>query len=117
MSTDLKEPFYGAVIQFLCNTPDWAFKAFDWLYPVYYMTHNEQYKELEGMVKALDFIEYSQSRAVLLNSMFEIETWCTSVILKLANGTIIHSRNLDYENSNELRAVTYKAKFVKSGVY
>jgi len=49
--------------------------------------------------------------------MYEIETWCTSVILKLTNGTIIHSRNLDYENSNELRAVTYRAKFVKSGVY
>lgn len=48
---------------------------------------------------------------VLLNSLYEIGAWCTSIVAQAADGTILHSRNLDYDYGDIMRAMTFNAKF------
>ena len=58
------------------------------------------------------------NKAIVLNMVYELGAWCTSVILKLADGTIVHSRNLDYNHAAEdMRQITYRAVFVEDGQY
>lgn len=33
----------------------------------------------------------------------------------MENGTIIHARNLDFDNADYMRTITYRSKFVKGG--
>lgn len=48
----------------------------------------------------------------MINSLYELGAWCTSVIAKQTDGTIIHSRNLDYNDAPFMRNLTFRAKFV-----
>lgn len=69
---------------------------------------------MKGVEKVLDHYFLSMNRLIMINSLYEIETWCTSIISKMANGTILHSRNFDWgENADNLKKITYHAKFVK----
>ena len=52
-----------------------------------------------------------------MNFLYELESWCTSVVAQQANGTIIHSRNLDFDFSDTMRKFTYRARFVKGDEY
>ena len=72
-------------------------------------TNHEQYKEIQGIVEGLNHPNITQAKAVLVNSIYELGAWCTSIVVKQANGTIIHSRNLDYDFGDQMRAVTIKA--------
>ena len=57
------------------------------------------------------------SKAVLLNALYEVEAWCTSIIAKGADGSIIHQRNLDFDNPNQMRKITYSVTFTRDGEY
>jgi hypothetical protein len=64
------------------------------------------------MVEALNEPNITIAKTVLVNSLYELESWCTSIIARQADGTIIHSRNLDFDNADSMRKITYRAKFV-----
>lgn len=51
--------------------------------------------------------------AVLINYVYELSSYCTSLIAKLNDGTIIHERNLDFTFPDDTRNLTYVAKFYK----
>lgn len=55
------------------------------------------------------------SDLVLVNALYELESYCTSIIAKMANGTIIHHRNMDFDNTSNLRKITFNAKFQRGG--
>ena len=57
------------------------------------------------------------ARAIFVNSLYELEAWCTSIIAKQADGQIIHARNLDFENPTIMRKLTYRVTFTKDGDY
>jgi N-acylethanolamine-hydrolysing acid amidase len=91
------------------------YDAVSWVWDV---TDHVKYQELQGMVQGIDSKEMDMPKAVLLNSVYEIGAWCTSIIAKQSDGTIIHSRNLDYNNDqDDMRTITYRAKFVEDGEY
>lgn len=52
---------------------------------------------------------------VLSNLIYDITTFCTSVVAQNSDGTIMHGRNLDYNFKDFLKNLTYIAKFVKNG--
>ena len=54
---------------------------------------------------------------LLINSLYELESWCTSIIVRAYDGTIIHARNLDFDNSDAMRGITYNARFVHGKKY
>lgn len=41
--------------------------------------------------------------------------WCTSIIAKQADGTIIHSRNLDYDAAPQMRTITFRSNYMRDG--
>ncbi|UJR08334.1 hypothetical protein I4U23_012605 [Adineta vaga] len=51
---------------------------------------------------------------VLINFVYELRTFCTSLLVRTLNGTIIHGRNLDFDlNTDLLRRLTFHAKFYR----
>lgn len=53
-------------------------------------------QELQGLANTVN-ITYHQ--AIFLNLMYEWNAYCTSIVVRLLNGTVIHGRNLDYMSS------------------
>jgi hypothetical protein len=76
------------------------------------------YGEIEGIVKGVDDPSITIPKMTMMNSFYDVGAWCTSIIVKQADGTIIHSRDLDYGNAEDQMAkMTYRAKFHRSGKY
>jgi hypothetical protein len=55
--------------------------------------------------------------AVMVNYVYQLDSYCTSIVAKLQNGTIVHVRNLDFYFANKTRDITYIAKFYKGDKY
>ena len=52
---------------------------------------------------------------VLINLVYELRTYCTSVLVRTSNNTILHGRNLDFDlNTALLRQLTFHGTFVRS---
>lgn len=69
------------------------------------------------MVDAVGNQSFALSDAILINNLYELDAYCTSIVAQTTDGKIVHSRNLDFDFPPYLRNVTYKAKFVKDGKY
>ena len=66
-----------------------------------------------GGIEAANHPDMTVADAVIVNTLYEMSAWCTSVITKLKDGSIIHARNLDFDFPDQMRKLTYKAKFVR----
>lgn len=55
--------------------------------------------------------------AVMLNYVYEFDSFCTSIVARLSDGTIIHQRNLDFYFPENTRNITYIAKFYRGDRY
>jgi hypothetical protein len=52
---------------------------------------------------------------VLVNLVYELRTYCTSLLVRTSNGTILHGRNLDFDlNTDLLRRLTFHGKFFRT---
>jgi len=52
---------------------------------------------------------------VLVNLVYELRTYCTSLLVRTLNGTILHGRNLDFNlNTDLLRRLTFHGKFFRT---
>jgi hypothetical protein len=52
---------------------------------------------------------------VLINLVYELNTYCTSLLVRTVNGTILHGRNLDfYLETDLLRRLTFHGKFIRT---
>lgn len=78
---------------------------FWWIQPEYYM-------EIQGMGPALGI----DPKVLLMTQyVYEFSAFCTSVIGYDINGTIIHSRNLDFPFAEKMRRITYEGVYLKDG--
>lgn len=84
---------------------------------IWALTQTEKYRELQGIVEAIDSSKMDISKAVLLNALYELEAWCTSIIAKSSDGSILHQRNLDFDNPNQMRKITYTVTFKRDEDY
>jgi hypothetical protein len=55
-------------------------------------------------------------QTLLVNSVVDITSFCTSVVARMSNGTIIHGRNLDFDYPAVLQTLVYRAYVEKNGV-
>ncbi|CAG9318835.1 unnamed protein product [Blepharisma stoltei] len=69
-------------------------------------------EELQGLAQTCN-ITYHE--AVFINYMYEYHAYCTSIVARLQNGTIIHGRNLDYHFIDFFDNTTAIVDFVKDG--
>jgi hypothetical protein len=93
-----------------------AFGIFDLTGWAWKVSHGVKYGEIEGMVRGVNNTKLTMPKAMALNSFYEFGSWCTSIIVQQADGTVIHSRDLDY-NFDSMRNMTYRARFTHSGNY
>jgi len=68
--------------------------------------------ELNSIARA---ISMPLADIVLINLVYELRTYCTSLLVRTLNNTIIHGRNLDFDlNTDLLRRLTFHGKFFRS---
>lgn len=77
------------------------------------MVSHEQYQEILGVVKGINDPKISISKALMLNNIYELASWCTSIVARGKDGKIIHVRNMDYDYPELLKAITYIGHFKK----
>lgn len=72
----------------------------------------EYINEIKGIA---DGMEIDKDVAIAINFVYELTSFCTSSIAKLTDGTIVHSRNLDFNFPEETKKITYEAHYIKGG--
>lgn len=72
-------------------------------------TQSEKYQEIEGICSVLKPFGYTTSDCVLVNTLYELEAYCTSVVSRKADHSIIHGRVMDFDFSDDMRKGTYNA--------
>ncbi len=68
------------------------------------------YQEMEGIAEVLG---RSTHEVMMLNYLYELDAYCTSIVTRLNNGSIILARNLDFYFPNETRKILYIGKFYR----
>jgi hypothetical protein len=48
-------------------------------YWIWWWTNHEQYEEIRGIVEEIPELKLYQ--AILINSLYELESWCTSIVV------------------------------------
>jgi len=102
---------------FMPGIPKPLVDLFEYTYWIWYYTQNEKYMEMEGIVEAVNSTDLTMGKLVLINALYELESYCTSIIAKQSDGQIIHARNLDFGNTDAMRKISYRARFVRNGEY
>ncbi|CAF1104956.1 unnamed protein product [Adineta steineri] len=70
------------------------------------------YDELYSIARS---ISMPLADIVLINLVYELRTYCTSLLVRTSNNTIIHGRNLDFDlNTDLLRRLTFHVKFFRT---
>jgi N-acylethanolamine-hydrolysing acid amidase len=78
-------------------------QAIQWIQPEYY-------EEINGMAYSLGL---DTPYLMFIQYVYEFSAFCTSSVVRMQDGTIIHDRNLDFAFADVMRNVTYLAKFMK----
>lgn len=68
--------------------------------------------EMKGVSKALNI---SLAETILLNILYDLSAYCTSIVAQDKKGNIFHGRNLDYEFSEILRNISFISNFQSKG--
>jgi hypothetical protein len=97
------------------HVPSSIVSIYEFIYWTWDISNHESYMELKGIHDAIDDPELTLSTMVMVNTMYELESYCTSIIAKMSNGTIIHQRNMDFDGADLLRKASFNANFVKNG--
>ncbi|CAF2092772.1 unnamed protein product [Rotaria magnacalcarata] len=67
--------------------------------------------ELHSIARAISMLP---ADIVLINLVYELRTYCTSLLVRTLDGTILHGRNLDYDlNTDLLRRLTFHGRFFR----
>ena len=68
--------------------------------------------EMKGISKALNI---SLADTILLNIVYDLTAFCTSIVAQDKEGNIFHGRNLDYDFSDILRNISFISNFQSKG--
>lgn len=99
-----------AEVQTIINGSSWL-----WQY-----TQPDYLGEIQGLLNGVNSVaedgaSLDLNAGVLVNVVYELGSWCTGVIAKMQNGTIIHARNMDFDHTQNLRDNQFIARFWKNG--
>lgn len=110
-----REPFKNSTLTFMPYIPKAVKSFFDYFSWTWYYIHHERYLEIKGFAEAAAIPEIPVSRAILINVFFEMQSWCTSIVAQMKDGTIIHQRNLDFDHAHSMQQLVFQADFIKRG--
>lgn len=52
---------------------------------------------------------------MLVNSIVDFSSFCTSIVVRTENNTILHARNLDFDFPDIMKKLVYIAVYIKDG--
>jgi hypothetical protein len=78
---------------------------------IFWKLKPENYLEAIGLSEA---VEIDPNIILAIQYIYDLSAFCTSVITKDKNGTIIHARNLDFLYASQMRNITYEGHFYKN---
>ena len=55
----------------------------------------------------------SINEVLMMNYLYELDAYCTSIVARLSNGTILLARNLDFYFPEQSRKILYIAHFYR----
>ena len=70
------------------------------------------YYAMESLAKILDLETY---QTIFVNSIVDFSSFCTSIVARMQNGTLIHARNLDFDFPVLLHRLVYIAYYKVNG--
>lgn len=75
----------------------------------------ERYEEVVGIAENYGC---NVSMALMINYFFDFHYYCTAVVARQADGSIIGGRIFDFDDYHEkMRRLTYRAVFTRNGTY
>lgn len=80
----------------------------------FWLAQREHYLEMEGIATALGI---DTRRIVLANFVYEYIAFCTSLLAKQVDGTILHVRMYDFIAPEETKKMLYIGEFYRNGSY
>jgi len=73
-----------------------------------------RYQEIKGIAADMNRPTWE---VVMANYAYEMSAFCTSIIVKQTNGTLLHGRNLDFSFASDMKKVTYQALWYRGEDY
>ena len=58
------------------------------------INYPEAYYSMQSLASIIGMETYE---TLLVNSIVDFSSWCTSIVAQMTNGTIVHARNLDFD--------------------
>lgn len=101
------ENYLSLVPDFLLDLITKGGRLIHWINPEYY-------EEVDGMAY---YLEMDTGVMMFMQYIYEFSAFCTSVVARMKDGTIIHDRNQDYAFAPEMRNITYEAIFYDGDKY
>jgi len=112
MATVLKTEVNTAMDDFLKLVPKFFVTVFDKAAPLLKILNREFFEEVEGIS---DTLGRPLAEVLLLNYFYDFTAFCTSIVARTPEGSIIHGRNQDYAFPDTMRRITFVAQFEKGG--
>ena len=75
---------------------------------------SQRYQEIDGIAEELDV---STHEVMMMNYLYELDAWCTSLVARMSNGTLMMARNLDFYFPDEMRKILYIGRFYRGDVF
>lgn len=114
VSTFYKERVRIVLEHYLTLVPEILIDAVAWIGNGIRYLQPEYYEEIDGMAYALGI---DTPFIMFMQYVYEFSAFCTSSVVRMADGTIVHDRNLDFAFADVMRNITYIAKFTKGDEY
>ena len=99
---------YGLYREVITNAINFMFKFLD---IISFNSKTEKYQEIQGIAEVLGLPNHE---VMLMNYLYELDAYCTTLVARLPNGTLVMERNLDFYFPNETRTILYLAKFYRN---
>ena len=80
--THFREGIITTFKLYMEQVPQPVHTLFDGISWLWWYSQSEKYAEVEGMVAVLNDPDITVPKTVLVNSLYELESWCTSIIAR-----------------------------------
>lgn len=91
--THFKKPLIVALQSYFALVPDYLLDVVGVIGKAIHWVHPEYYEEVDGMAYSLGI---DTSAMMFMQYLYEFTAFCTSTVVRMEDGSIVHNRNLDF---------------------
>jgi len=113
-TSHLKDKILTVFQKYMDGIPQFIHTAFEFLHPLLKFWQPVRVEEMEGIASALGVESW---KVIMANYAYDISAFCTSIIARKSDGSIIHARNMDYLFPKDMQPITYHVKWYRNDQY